>query len=84
MAITGIEIYHLLARRKLTWSLRDCSTYLLGKNPSYLAQCGDRPLALSALTHLFRYLMHEHRYILAAKVGRAILWGTPPAEAEEL
>ena len=80
--ITGIEIYHLLAGRKLTSSLRDCS-YLLGKNPSYLAQCGDRPLSLSALTHLFRYLMHQHRYTLATKVGRAILWGTNPTEAEE-
>lgn len=83
MTMTGIQAYQLLARIKLTSSLRDCSTYLLGKNPSYLAQCGDRPLSQSALTHLFRYLMHEHRYILAAKVGRAILWGANPTEAEE-
>ena len=70
---TGIHIYHQLVRRKLTWSLRDCSSYFLGMNPSYLAQRGDRALSERALIHLFRRLWPNH-LILAIKVARLILF----------
>ena len=74
MTMTGIQAYQELARLKLSWSYRDASRFILKMNPSYLAQRGHLPLSHRAAIHLFRYLMHEHRYILAAKVGRAILW----------
>lgn len=75
MFTTGIDIYHQLERRKLTWSLRDCSSHFLGMNPSYLAQRGDRELSLQALTNLFRRLWEERHFILAFRVARAILFG---------
>lgn len=78
MTMTGIEIYHLLARRKLTWSRRDASVFLLGKNPSYLAQCGDRPLPNGALVHLFRHLWATGHIVMAARIGWLILWGSSP------
>lgn len=76
MTTTGIDLYHQLVRRKLTSSLRDCSSYFLGMNPSYLAQRGDRELSKRALTHLFLRLWPNHP-ILAIKVARLILFGGP-------
>jgi hypothetical protein len=76
MTTTGIHVYRLLVRRKLTWSLRDCSSYFFGMNPSYLAQRGDRALSERALIHLFRRLWPNHM-ILAIKVARLILFGGP-------
>jgi hypothetical protein len=75
MTTTGIHIYHLLARRKLTRRLRDCSSPFLGMNASYLAQGGDRELSERALIHLFRRLWEERHYILAARVAWVILFG---------
>lgn len=73
--MNGIEIYAECERKNLTWSRRDFSQWLLGMNPSYLVQRGDRPLSQAALTNLFQHLWGKRRYLLAAKVGRAILWG---------
>ena len=72
---TGIDIYHHLARRKLTWSLRDCSTHFLGMNASYLAQRGDRELSERAMINLFQRLWEERRFLLCWKVARLILFG---------
>lgn len=82
MTITGIEIHHRLVRAKLAWSLRDTSQFILKMNPSYLAQRGHLPLSDRAMPSLFRHVWQERRYILAAKIGRAILWGSPPAAEE--
>ena len=59
MKTTGIDLYHYLARHKVTWSRRDASSYLFGMNPSYLAQRGDRELSERALINLFRRLWDE-------------------------
>lgn len=79
---TGLEIYRLLARRKLTWSLRDCSTYLLGKNPSYLAQRGHLPLSERSLVRLFRHLWATGHIAMAARIGWLILWESGPSEGQ--
>lgn len=68
------DFYHLLARRKLTWSLRDYSTHYLGKASNYACLRGDRGASERALIHLFRRLWEERHYILAMRVAWAILW----------
>lgn len=78
MPTTGIALYHYLARKKVTWSRRDASSYLFGMNPSYLAQRGDRELSERALINLFRRLWEERRYLLAARVACVVLWGESP------
>lgn len=82
MNTTGIDLYHYLARRKVTWSRRDCSQFLLGMNPSYLAQRGDRELSERALINLFQHLWGEHRFWLCWKVARIILWRRPSNRAD--
>jgi hypothetical protein len=77
--MTGIEIYHLLARRNLSWSRRDASHFILKMNPSYLAQRGHLPLSHRAMLNLFTHLWQERRYVLAARVAWVILWGSPAA-----
>lgn len=76
VTMTGIQAYQLLARENLSWSRRDTSQFILKMNPSYLAQRGHLPLSDRAMLHLFRHLWQERRYLLAAKIGRAILWGS--------
>jgi len=75
MTMTGIELYRLLESAKITWSRRDCSAFVFGMNPSYLAQRGDRELSERALVNAFRHLWTERRYWLAWTVARAILFG---------
>ena len=75
MGITGIELYRLLESAKITWSRRDCSAFVFGMNPSYLAQRGDRELSERALVNAFRHLWAERKYWLAWQVARAILFG---------
>lgn len=76
MMNTGIDLYHQLARRKLTHSLRDFSSYYLGMAENYACLRGDRPPSERALIHLFRRLWSEAHYILAVRVAWAILWET--------
>ena len=75
MAMTGIELYRFLESAKITWSRRDCSAFVFGMNPSYLAQRGDRELSERALVNAFRHLWAGRRYWLAWKVARLILFG---------
>lgn len=75
MPTTGSSLYLYLLSRNVTWSRRDMSSYLLGMNPSYLAQLGNRELSERALINLFRFLWSERRFWLAFNVARLILWG---------
>ena len=75
MTTAGIDFYHQLARRGLTYSLRDYSSYYLGMAENYACLRGDRDPSERALINLFRRLWEERHYILAARVAWAILWG---------
>lgn len=82
MNTTGTAIYLLLERKKITWSRRDASTYLLGMNPSYLAQRGDRELSERALINLFQFLWRERRYSLALGVAHELLFRRPTGSSQ--
>lgn len=75
MTNAGIDFYPILARRGLTTSLRDYSSYYLGMAENYACLRGARPPSERALIHLFRRLCEERRYILALRVAWVILWG---------
>ena len=75
MKNTGTSIYRLMEQKKISWSKRDMSQFLLGMNPSYLAQLGDRELSERALINLFRFLWGERRFWLAARVAHCLLFG---------
>lgn len=79
MTNAGIDFYHQLARRNLTTSLRDYSSHYLGMAPNYACLRANRDPSERALINLFRRLWEERHYILAARVARAILWGSPEA-----
>jgi hypothetical protein len=72
---TGLDIYHQLSRRGLTWSLRDLSCHYYGKATNYACLLGNRWPSEQALIHLFRRLWQERHFVLCAKVGWLILWG---------
>jgi len=72
---TDHDIYYQLARRGLTKSQRDYSSYYLGMAENYACLRGDRGPSERALVNLFRRLWGERHYILAAKVAWLILWG---------
>jgi hypothetical protein len=72
---TGMDFYHLLAKRGLTTSQRDYSAYYLGMAENYACLRGDRGPSERASINLFRRLWEERRYLLAIKVARLILWG---------
>lgn len=74
MMNAGIAFYTTLAERGLTTSLRDYSSYYLGMAENYACLRGDRGPSERALINLFRRLWEERRYLLAARVARAILW----------
>ena len=74
MANTGIDFYHPLARRGLTTSRRDYSSYYLGMAENYACLRGERTPSPTALINLFRRLWEERHFILAARVAWAILW----------
>ena len=76
MKITGRDLYHWLARRNLSPSLRDFSSYYLGMAENYACLRSDRPPSERALIHLFRVLWEEGHYLLAVRVAWAILWET--------
>ncbi|MFN3575075.1 MAG: hypothetical protein ACK4TR_16255 [Phenylobacterium sp.] len=77
MANADPDFYRTLSRRGLTSSLRDYSSYYLGMAENYACLRGERGPSERALIHLFRRLCEERRYLLAAKVAWAILWGEP-------
>ena len=74
MTNAGIDFYHQLARRRLTHSLRDYSSYYLGMAENYACLRGDRGPSERALFNLFRRLWEERRYFMALRVARAVLW----------
>lgn len=74
MSNTGIDMYHELSRRGLTWSQRDLSSYYYQMAPNYACLRGDRSPSERALINAFRRLWEERHYILALKVAWAILW----------
>lgn len=71
----GIDFYPILAKRGLTTSQRDFSSYYLGMAENYACLRGERGPSERALINLFRRLWEERRYWLAFTVARAILWG---------
>jgi len=77
MTNTGITLYHQLARRNLTTSLRDYSSRYLGMAENYACLRGARGPSDRALINLFRRLWTERRLLLAMRVARLILWGDP-------
>lgn len=70
------DFYLLLAKRGLTTSQRDFSTYYLSMAPNYMCLRGDRGPSERALINLFRRLWDERRYWLAARIAWAILFET--------
>lgn len=74
MSNAGPDFYCLLAKRGLTTSRRDYSTYYLSMAPNYACLRGDRGPSDRALINLFRRLLDERRYWLAAKVAWTILF----------
>lgn len=80
MTNAGINFYPLLARRGLTPSLRDYSSYYLGMAENYACLRGDRGPSERALINLFRRLWEERHYLLAVRVASAILWGSTARE----
>jgi len=70
-----MDIYHVLTRRKLTWSLRDYSSRYLGMAPNYACLRGSQGPSERALIHMFKQLWSERHYWLAFRVARIILWG---------
>lgn len=76
MTNAGIDFYHQLARRGLTSSQRDYSSYYLGMAENYACLRGDRGPSERALINLFRRLWEERHYLLAVRVGCAVLWGS--------
>lgn len=74
MMNTSIEIYRQLARRKLTHSLRDFSSYYLGMAENYACLRGARCLSPRAMINLFRRLWAERRVLLALRVAHALLF----------
>jgi hypothetical protein len=75
MTTARIDFYHQLARRNLTTSLRDYSSYYLGMAENYACLRGERGPSERALINLFRRLWGERRFILAVRVAWTILWG---------
>jgi hypothetical protein len=75
MSITGIALYRKLEAANATWSMRDCSAFVLGMNASYLAQRGELVLSERALINAFRHLWRERKFWLAWTVARSLLWG---------
>jgi hypothetical protein len=75
MTNAGIDFYRELERRKLTWSLRDYSSYYLGMAENYACLRGRRGPSERAMINLFRRLWEERHILLAARVACAILWG---------
>jgi hypothetical protein len=75
MKMTGMNIYHELSRRNLTWSLRDLSGHYYQMAPNYACLRGDRGPSERALINLFQRLCEERHYILAARVAWMILFG---------
>jgi hypothetical protein len=73
----GMDFYHKLAGRGLCRSLRAYRRDYLGKAENYACIRGERGPSTTALVNLFRALWTERRFILAARVARAILWGDP-------
>lgn len=72
--MTGIDLYHLLARRGLTTSLRHYSREWLGAAENYACLTRDRGPSELALIQLFRRLWRKGHPILAARVAWFILW----------
>ena len=70
-----MDIYHELVRKGLTSSLRDYSSYYLGRAENYACIRGDRSPSEQSLIFLFRRLWSEGHLMLAAMVGWFILWG---------
>jgi hypothetical protein len=69
------NIYHELLRKGLTTSQREFSRYYLGMAENYACLRGVRGPSERALINLFRRLWSERHYLLAARVGKIILWG---------
>lgn len=74
MTNAGIDFYPILARRGLTTSLRDYSSYYLGMAENYACLRGERGPSERAQINLFRRLWEERHYLLAVRVAREILW----------
>ena len=75
MTTAGIDFYRQLARRGLTHSLRDYSSYYLGMAENYACLRGRRGPSERARINLFRRLWEERHFIIAARVACVILWG---------
>ena len=68
-----MDIFATLLKHGLTTSQHDFSTYYAGKSPSYLAT--TKGLSEGAMIAVFRRLVEEGHWLLAARVARAILFG---------
>ena len=76
MTNTNLDFYSIIAKRGLTTSQRDFSSYYLSMAPNYMCLRGDRGPSERALINLFRRLLDERRYFLAVRVAWAILLET--------
>ena len=74
------DIYELLLKRGLTTSQRDFSTHYAAKSASYLAT--KKSLSEGAMVSVFRKLMDERHFLLAARVASIILFA--PSQKNEV
>jgi hypothetical protein len=79
---TSIDFYHLLARRKLTSSLRDYSSHYLGMAENYACLRGERAPSERAMINLFRRLWEEKRVFLALRVACQLLFRQSTDDAQ--
>lgn len=69
-----MDIYHHFHERGLTDSHRHFSSAWLGRAENYLCLRGGRGPSSDALIDLFQTLWRECRFLLALRVGWAVLW----------
>lgn len=81
MKNTGSNFYHELESRGLVVSLRDYSSYYLGMAENYACLRGERGPSARGLINLFQRLWEEHRYLLALRVARHLLFAPPEGGA---
>jgi hypothetical protein len=69
-----MDIYHHFHERGLTDSHRHFSSAWLGRAENYLCLRGPRGPSSDALIDLFQTLWRECQFMLALRVGWAVLW----------
>lgn len=74
------DIYELLLKHGLTTSQRDFSKNYAAKSESYFAT--RKSLSEGAMVSVFRKLMDERHFLLAARVASIILF--KPSQANEV